>query len=325
MNEFVALLVTHGVALVFVATLAARLGAPVPAVPFLIVAGALSVGGQLSFAGAVAAALAGNLIGDAAWFWAGRRWGYRVLRLLCRISLSADSCVQRSESILGRWGGASLIAAKFVPGVSVVAPPLAGALRMSYTRFLAYETLAALIWTLVFLLVGRLFHAAVADVLAVLANVGLVAMALLALALAAFVGWRYRLRRIALRGEDIERVEVEALRDALAGGAAAAPVVIDVRGADARALDARRIPGAVGIELARLPDALGPLSALVEGRELVLFCDCPDDASAVAAARALIAAGLPRVRVLAGGLDAWTAAHAAAAPSPESLDPAPAV
>ena len=131
--------------------------------------------------------MAGNLIGDAAWFLAGRRWGYSVMRLLCRISLSADTCVQRSESFLGRWGGASLIAAKFVPGVSVVAPPMAGALHMSNTRFLAYETLAALIWTLAFLLIGRLFHAAIADVLAVLANIGLAATAIIALVLAAFL------------------------------------------------------------------------------------------------------------------------------------------
>lgn len=305
MNDFVTLLMSHGVAVVFIATLAARLGAPVPAAPFLIVAGALSVGGQVSFAGAVAAALAGNLIGDAAWFLAGRRWGYRVLRLLCRISLSADSCVQRSESFLGRWGGASLIVAKFVPGVSVVAPPMAGALHMSNTRFLAYETLAALIWTLAFLLLGRVFHTAIADVLEVLAQVGLAAAAAIALLLAAFLAWRYRLRRAALRGEDIERIEVAALRRALAGGSA--PAVIDVRGADARALDARGIPGAVGIDLRRLPHALG---ALADGRELVLFCDCPDDASAVAAARLLLAAGLTRVRVLAGGLDAWMASEA---------------
>ena len=315
MNDLVELLTHHGVAVVFFATVAARLGAPVPAAPFLIVAGALSMGGPLSFAGATAAAVAGNLIGDAAWFLAGRRWGYRVMRLLCRISLSADTCVARSESFLGRWGGASLIAAKFVPGVSVVAPPMAGALHMSNTRFLVYETIAALIWTLLFLFIGRVFHAAIADVLAVLANVGLAAAALIALALLAFVGWRYRLRRAALRSEDIERIEVDMLRQALArsGNALA---VIDVRSAETRALDERRIPGAVGIDLRHLPQALGPLA---DARELVVFCDCPDDASAVAAARVLTAAGLPRVRVLAGGLDAWVAAHAQPA---DTLEPA---
>ena len=221
----------------------------------------------------LAAALAGNLLGDGAWFLAGRRWGYRVMRLLCRISLSADSCVQRSESILGRWGGASLIAAKFVPGVSVVAPPMAGALHMSNTRFLAYETLAALIWTLGFLLLGRVFHAAIADVLAVLVQVGLTAAAVIALLLAGFVAWRYRLRRVALRGDDIERIEVAALRQACAAGGAA-PAVIDVRAAEARALDARAHSRARSASTLRhLPHAARGL--LADGRELVAVLRLP--------------------------------------------------
>ncbi|MDM0054444.1 VTT domain-containing protein [Variovorax fucosicus] len=314
MNDLVALLASQGAAVVFVATLAARLGAPVPAVPFLIVAGGLSVGGQVSFAAAVLAAVIGNILGDGVWFLAGRRWGYRVMRLLCRISLSADSCVRRSEAILGRWGGLSLIAAKFVPGVSVVAPPMAGALGMSNTRFLSYETAAALIWTLGFLLVGRIFHSAINDVLTVLSNIGLTAAVFCAAMLALFLMWRYYMRRMALRADDIEHIDIDVLREALAGSNG--PTLIDVRGAASRALDDRAIPGAVGIELKRLPKDLG---ALADGRELVVFCDCPDDASAIAAARVLLAAGLPRVRVLAGGLDAWMAAEAALSPDADPV------
>jgi len=327
MDDLLALLVRHGVAVVFAATLAARLGAPVPAVPFLVVAGALSVDGQVSLAGAVAAALAGNLIGDAAWFLAGRRWGYRVMRLLCRISLSADACVARSESFLGRWGGASLIAAKFVPGVSVVAPPMAGALRMSNTRFLVFETVAALIWTMLFLMLGRLFHAAIGDVLSVLANIGLAALALVSVALASLLVWRYAIRHAARQGQDVERIEVGELRLALAADAAA-PLVLDLRSDHARALDPRGIPGAMGIGLSELQSAPDSIAALVspgDGREVVLFCDCPHEASAVVGARHLIAAGLPRVRVLAGGLDAWQAASdaaEAAEPVDDALTPA---
>jgi len=306
MNDFVALLASQGAALVFAATLATRLGAPVPAVPFLVVAGGLTVGGQLACVAVVLAAVLGNILGDGVWFLAGRRWGYRVMRLLCRISLSPDSCVRRSESILGRWGGWSLIAAKFVPGVSVVAPPMAGALGMSNLRFLAYETVAALIWTLLCLFVGRIFHAAIQDVLAVISDIGLGALAIGVLALAAFIGWRWRQRRLAQRVDDIVHIQVEALREALAAGAG--PTVIDVRSDEARALDTRAIPGAIGIGLKQLPKQL---AGFADGRELVVFCDCPDDASAIAAARLLMGAGLPRVRVLAGGLDAWAAAHAA--------------
>jgi len=318
MNDFILLLANQGPLVVFAATLATRLGAPVPAVPFLIVAGGLSVGGQVSFAAVTLAAVLGNILGDGVWFLAGRRWGYRVMRLLCRISLSADTCVKRSESILGRWGGMSLIAAKFVPGVSVVAPPMAGALGMSNTRFLSYETVAALIWALGFLVIGRIFNAAIQDVLAVLSEIGVAAAIFCGLALVVFVAWRWRVRRLALRTDDIVHMEVVALREALAAGPG--PTVIDVRAPQARAIDPREIPGALAIDLNELPKRLG---AFADGRELVVFCDCPDDASAVAGARVLMAAGLPRVRVLAGGLDAWSALMAAEAESeaPRSVMP----
>jgi membrane protein DedA with SNARE-associated domain/rhodanese-related sulfurtransferase len=305
MNDLVALLSAQGAAVVFLATLATRLGAPVPAAPFLVVAGGLAVGGQLSFAAVLLAAVLGNILGDGAWFLAGRRWGYRVMRFLCRISLSADTCVRRSESILGRWGGLSLIAAKFVPGVSVVAPPMAGALGMSNTRFMAYETVAALIWALGFLALGGLFHGAIQDVLAVMSSVGLTATLVGMLLLAAFVAWRYRERRIARQLEDIEHVEVAALREALAVGARL--MVVDLRSAETRKIDDRAVPGAVGITYGELDDRLAELQA---ARELVVFCDCPNDETAIAAARLLAKAGLPRVRVLAGGIAAWAAAEA---------------
>ncbi len=308
MGDFFPLLSGQGVLLVFLVTLASRLGAPVPAAPLLVIAGGLTAGGQLSFAGAVVAAVIGNILGDGAWFLAGRRWGYSVMRLLCKISLSPDTCVRRSESILGRWGGMSLLAAKFVPGVSVVAPPMAGALGMSAVRFLSYETAAALVWALLFLVVGRVFHDAIENVMALMSDIGLGALGLGLLVLLGFVAWRWRQRRMAQRAAaEVVHVQVEALREALAAGGG--PTVIDVRSDEARLLDKRAIPGAVGIALARLPKALGPYA---DGRELVVFCDCPDDASAIAAAHLLMSAGLPHVRVLAGGLDAWVAAESAA-------------
>src|SRR4030095_7712848 len=91
------------------------------------------------------------------WFQAGRRHGHRVLRLLCRISLSPDTCVRSSESLITRWGGGSLIAAKFLPGISVVAAPMAGALGMSLRRFVSFELIAGALWTAAFMGLGMLF------------------------------------------------------------------------------------------------------------------------------------------------------------------------
>ena len=94
MSPLIDLVITHGTLLVFLATLAARIGAPVPAAPFLVIAGGLAAMGQMSWVAALVVAIVASNLGDGLWFWAGRRHGYRVLRLLCRISISPDSCVR---------------------------------------------------------------------------------------------------------------------------------------------------------------------------------------------------------------------------------------
>ena len=302
MSSLVALVVTHGTALVFAATLAARIGAPVPAAPFLVIAGGLAAAGHLSWVAALAAAIIANILGDGLWFWAGRRHGYRVLRLLCRISISPDSCVRQSEAFILRWGGSSLIAAKFIPGVSVVAPPMAGALGMSLTAFLGFETLAAAIWASLFLGLGWIFADQIQRVMDLLSTLGVVAVVALLVVAAAYLAVRLWRRRQFLAGMAMPRIGVAELRALLDGDNV--PTIIDVRSGAARTLDERRIPGAIGVELRDI----GRLAKeLPRDRELVLYCNCPNEASAASAAGQLAAAGFTRVRPLAGGLEAWVA------------------
>jgi membrane protein DedA with SNARE-associated domain/rhodanese-related sulfurtransferase len=303
MDDLIALVALYGVPLVLAVTFAARIGAPVPASPLLIVVGALSASGRMPLAGALAAAIVGNILGDAPWFWAGRRYGYRVLRLLCRISMSPDSCVRQSESFISRWGGSSLIAAKFVPGISVVAPPMAGALGMSNAMFLAYETIAAAIWAFVYLGLGFLFSDRIQQLLELLSELGVMAGVVMGLALLGYVAWRFARRRAFLREVEMSRISVAELRTLIDGGHE--PVVIDVRSDAGRAIDVRRIPGAFAVELAGMR---AKAAQLPHDREIVLYCNCPNEASAARAARILAGAGLVRVRPLAGGLEAWAAA-----------------
>ena len=129
MVRLVELVIRHGVPLVFFNVLLEQLGVPVPAVPTLIIAGALSREGRISSTHVLVASVLASLIADWIWFMLGRRYGYRILKTLCRISLSPDSCVRDTESKFERWGLKSLLFAKFVPGFSTVAPPLAGAAK----------------------------------------------------------------------------------------------------------------------------------------------------------------------------------------------------
>ncbi len=189
------LLVQHGVWIVFVATFAARVGAPLPAAPLLVVAGGLAVAGELALGAVSVASLIANLLGDAVWFVAGRRWGYRVLGLLCRVSMSPDTCVRQSESLILRWGGWSLVAAKFVPGVSVIAPPMAGALRMSWVRFVAWDLIAAAAWTATFVVLGMVFSTQIELVLRWIANAGVSGSVAVIAAVAALLAVRHVRRK----------------------------------------------------------------------------------------------------------------------------------
>lgn len=298
MHDLVALLVDHGALIIFLATFAARIGAPVPASPLLVIAGSLVLAGEMSIVAALGTSIAANILGDAAWFLAGRRHGYRVMKQLCRISLSPDSCVRQSESLLGRWGGSSLIAAKFLPGVSLIAAPMAGALGMSVRRFLAYDVVAAAAWTLAFMALGMLFSAQIQQVFDLTASAGKTATVVLVLAIAGVVALRYWRRRRFLRELAIPRISVDELQRLQELGQ---PIVIDVRSEASMQLDARRIPGAVSIGL----HEIGAKGAhLATDREIVVYCNCPNEVSAAHAAGALIAQGR-RARPLAGGLEAW--------------------
>jgi membrane protein DedA with SNARE-associated domain/rhodanese-related sulfurtransferase len=302
MQQLVGLLNHYGIALVFGWVLLTRLGLPVPAVPLIVVAGSLTVSGRLAVADVLAASMLGNLLAESVWFQVGRRFGYRGLNYLCRLSLSPDLCVRQSETVVGRWGGLSLVAAKFIPGVSLLAAPMAGALRMRPLRFVAFQLAGAALWTLAYLLPGRWFSRQIAHLLGMLADAGTVASLALVLAIVLWLALRYW-RRQALRKPGIARVSVAELRELMASGTA--PIVIDVRSAAGRQVDNRRIPGALAIELEHIESAT---AAFARDSHVVLYCNCPNELSAAKAAERMAAQGFHRARPLAGGLEAWEAA-----------------
>jgi len=187
MEQLTGLLAQYGLALVFANVLLTQLGAPVPAIPTLIVAGALAQDGQLSAAAALVVAVAASLAGDLPWFAAGRAYGHRVLGALCRIAIEPDSCVKQTEDRFGRWGASSLMFAKFVPGFATVAPPIAGALRLGLTPFLAYSAVGAALWAGAALAAGMIFHAQVDWLLDWIESMGSGAAVALGLALGFYI------------------------------------------------------------------------------------------------------------------------------------------
>src|SRR5271169_4424905 len=191
----VGLLTHYGLALVFANVLIQQMGLPIPVVPTLIVAGALAANGKLPASAIFAVAFAACAMSDATWYAAGRLCGRRVLEVLCRISLSPDSCMHRSESHFRRWGRITLVLAKFVPGLSMITPALAGTMRLTWWSFALLDCFGAVIWTGVAIGLGVLLHQEIGRLVALLQELEPIAIGSIATLLAGYVSIKWWQRR----------------------------------------------------------------------------------------------------------------------------------
>lgn len=301
MQLLLTLIEQYGLWLVFAAVLIEQLGVPIPAYPVLIVTGAVAARGDYGPPAVIAVAVVACVIADLVWYQAGARLGRRVLNLMCRISLSPDSCVRRTESIYGKWGAPSLTVAKFIPGFAAVATSMAGITRTRVASFIFFDAIGALLWAGVGVWLGWQFRHAINDVLDALSAAGRVGLVAVLLGFALFVvvkAWRRYAFRRQLR---MARVTVQELNRLLSGDEP--PLVVDARSSTSRSAGA--IPGSVWVDLHAADSTLGDLPA---GGEVIVYCACPNEASAALVARRLLRAGFTRVRPLAGGIDAWVAA-----------------
>jgi membrane protein DedA with SNARE-associated domain/rhodanese-related sulfurtransferase len=280
-----------------------QLGAPIPAWPVLMLAGAYAAADPVYGIYALALAILASALGSLPWFWAGKRYGYRVLKLMCRISLSPDGCVRQTENVFERYGAASLLIAKFVPGFASVAPPLAATFGFSAARFHLYYGAGNALWAGAGLVLGLALSAEIDWLVERLAAFGIPAlMAVLGL-VALYIAYRWLVRRQFLKSLRASRIGITELQEMIARGEA--PIVLDVRSRTHRKLDARMIPGARPADLEDLAPALAQIPS---GSNVVVYCACPNDATAVKVAMLLRRRGIRQVRPLAGGFDAWISA-----------------
>lgn len=265
MNTLLHRLLQHGVSLVFVNVFLEQIGAPIPALPTLIVAGALAAKDRLPLLPLLGAALVASVLADTVWYLIGRWKGHKVLRVLCRISLSPDSCVRQTESLYERRGALSLLFAKFIPGYNTVAPPLAGAMGTSLPSFVLWDGLGSLLWIGSGVTVGWIFRDAVVKALDYLETLGFWALIFLAAGLALVIAFKYFQRRRLLRMLELARITVYELRDLIARGEA--PAIVDVR--TQSRFHVGHIPGALRMTLEELDEKL---TDLPRERDIVLYC-----------------------------------------------------
>jgi membrane protein DedA with SNARE-associated domain/rhodanese-related sulfurtransferase len=291
------------VTVVFVNVLLQQIGLPVPAVPTLLLAGSLAATpgslGQI-----LAAAVVASVIADWIWYLTGKLFGYRVLAGLCKLSINPSSCISLTEARFIRWGVSSLVVAKFIPGFSTVAPPIAGAMRMNPLGFLLAAAIGSALWAGLALGAGWLLQDAVQSVIALLDRHASRVLLLVLLLLGSGIGWKlwqkYRFRQFSA----LPHITPDELIAALAGNEP--PLVLDLRSATMIA-ETGPIDGTRVAEHDWLLEAVGDWP---KDRPIVTLCACPEDAGAVQAARQLQQAGYASAKPLKGGYEAWLATRA---------------
>lgn len=297
--DLIALLTQWGVALVFAAVLLEQGGVPVPAPPILVVAGALAATGAMRPELVLLAAVAACLLADHGWFLLGRRFGRRLLSTVCRVSLSPDTCVRKTDDLMARHGAPLLLVAKFIPGVSAVTVPTAAAMGLPYRRFIVYDALGCLLWSGVYVGAGVIFSREIARLLETMSWAGGGGLAILVAILAIYVGAKFLHRRRLRRLHRLVRISPGEVARLIAEDHDF--VILDARSTLARTEDPRTLPRSIFL------DEREPIDVLPAGRRdqtIVTFCTCPNEASAALLAERLIKAGYGHVRVLTGGADA---------------------
>ncbi len=302
MDEISAFLIQYGGMVLFAVVFAEQIGLPIPAVPILLAAGALAGAGKLNLAAAVTLSVVACLAGDLIWYELGRHRGRHALNLLCRISLEPDSCVRRTENFFTRHGIRALIMAKFIPGLSTITPALAGLFGVGMKRFVFYNGLGALLWTVAFIGPGFLFSAQLEQIAGHTAHFGSWLVFLLGGGLGAYILYKYLHRQWLLRELRIARISVDELKQMM--DESRDPLIVDLRGALDHQADPYTIPGALRMTAEDLEHRHHDIP---RHRDVILFCACPNEATAAKMALLLRQKGITKVRPLAGGIDAWRA------------------
>ncbi len=267
MSETLQFLIRHGYLVLFAWVFVEQLGLPLPSVPLLLAAGALAGTGRLYLPAVTALPVVAALCSDMLWYGLGRQRGAKVLQFLCRVSLEPDSCVRRTESTFERLGARSLLIAKFVPGLNMAAPPLAGIFRMKLSRFILFDAFGATFWASMYIGLGYLFSDQLERIAGHALRLGTGLLGLLLGALAVYILGKYINRRRFMRELRIARITPDELKQKLDAGENV--VVVDLRHSLDFEAEPQIIPGAYRLDASELEEMN---EQIPRDRDVVLYC-----------------------------------------------------
>lgn len=297
--------VHYAYALLFLWVLVEQFGVPVPSVPVLLTAGTLSATHRVSLPLALVSVLAACAVADSSWYLLGRRYGNSVLKLLCRLSFEASTCVTKTEGYFHKRGAVTLLFAKFVPGLSTVAAPIAGQTGMRYPRFFLYDMAGSTFWALAYLLAGHFFGDLAKRserVLSTLGHFAVVIFVLMVLGLMFYRVWKQRKFLMSVRELRLEPAQLLDMVETAKRQGNIAPFIVDLRHPLDYLPDPRVLPGAVRVSPA---DLTAHHTVLPRDRDVILYCTCPSEETSAKVALQLHKLGISRVRPLRGGFEGW--------------------
>jgi membrane protein DedA with SNARE-associated domain/rhodanese-related sulfurtransferase len=304
MNETSKFLLVHGLPIIFGAVFLDQMGVPIPAAPWLLAAGALAAAGKFPWFIALLLSILACLLADLFWFYLGRYRGTQVVALLCRMSLEPDSCVRKTVNVFTRYGWRGIIVAKFVPGMSTVTPPLAGMAGVKAVQFLLVDGLGSLLYSASFILLGYIFSDEIAKIAAGLDRFGGGFLTVIVVVVALYILYKFWDRQRLLQELRTAKITPAELGQMLDAGQN--PVILDVRPVLELEQDPAIIRGAIHMAMEDLNTRHQELS---RDREIIIYCDCPNEVSSAKTALLLRRKGFNRVRPLLGGIDAWRKAN----------------
>jgi len=299
MNTLVDLVQTYGLWLVFLITLLQSIGLPLPAFAVLIVTTAVTPPTEANIIMLILTGSLGTLAGDLILYFAGKRYGTGILGKLCKISISPDTCVRSTGDIFERYGAPALTIVKFVPGLSTLAPVVAGVYAMQVTLFVLFSSIAALIYLGAAVALGAVFRHEVDGLIAALSHYGKLGGLFVVVLFGLYLLFKWFRRYRLIRQFETDRVTVNDLIELLDGESN--PVILDARPIDQRTRNGF-IPGSVSIDENSFNDIA---DRYAKHKEIVIYCSCPNEITAARYAEKLRKVGLKRIRPLVGGIDAW--------------------
>ncbi|MGB9176576.1 MAG: VTT domain-containing protein [Methanoregula sp.] len=126
-----------------------------PGDSMLFVAGALAGAGLLNIGILILLLILAAVIGDSVNYWIGHTIGMKVLDW--KWSFVRKENLDHTQEYFKKYGGFTIVIARFIPFIRTFAPFLAGVGKMNYRWFLMYNITGAILWVCAFALTGFFF------------------------------------------------------------------------------------------------------------------------------------------------------------------------